>query len=666
MLKTTIIAIMCLMMSLSAGATKLVITHEDFILLTDREKDQYIIKLMEMSIELESRYARETAAHGYSKERFERYSKILNQLKSALFIPEAYADSRGGARVSPTVKGGGTVRSAPVKAAVKDPRTWEQMATDWNKLLSEKRDGKDNCIFAGWISRTVMKNGKPTCTHPDFIDGDSPNRHITPGGMIARESFAYPDPQPGSNCGKNDKSMIQCNPLIFGYKKQSSKTLICVKAGDDSHNSSFNCMKAALNPEASEAEQDSAANRLKFLRDKFSDPKNAQLFKDVWGFTFKTCLCESPASGTFSQSYQNYMRPHQTCYGLMEMMAETSASCTPQDKFPMADTTIFKKLQEMIKRTGLTETQAKDQYSSFLTTLKQNNSKEYTDVCGGTPSIVVTPKEEVPVIVPKEEVPVVDPPKEPKYACTEAKCESSEKVTGAGTDGTEIKTTEYTCSFTLKDENNASATPAFESTPTEKPDKPDATSLSVKNKIGGKDVTLSCPLKVEPKKVTPSTTSDPDPTLSTKIECVDKSCKITAIPEGKKDGDGWSVKWNIKDPPQGETIAKDWEKPEDKPTVLPGQVNDPAQKQETTPAADKLEITQQKGKVAYVVCATLEKGDKKIPDGGSCQTVPALTEAPKAPAKPAAGAANGQPNPTLAPPQVQIRGSSDTSAIGIK
>lgn len=679
MLKTTIIAIMCLMISLSAGATKLVITHEDFVLLTDAEKDQYIIKLMELSVELESRYARETAQYGYSSERFERYKKILTQLKSALFIPDAYAapSPRGGSSSSPTFRGGGVVK-APSRAAVKNKRSWEEMANDWNKLLSEKRDGKDTCIFAGWISRAVTINGKPTCTHPDFIDGDGPNRHVKPGGIIARESFAYPEPVAGSNCGKDDKTMIQCNPLIFGYKKEASKALLCVKAGDDSHNSSFNCMKAALKTEGvNEAEQDLPAKRLKFLRDKFSDSKNAQLFKDVWGFTFKTCLCptvaaDSKGNKTFSQGYQEYMRPHQTCYGLMEMMAETSSSCTPQDKFPMSDTTIFKKLQDMIKRTGLSESQAKDQYTSFLTSVKRDNPNEYKAVCGDVPGLVVTPKEEVPVtpVVVKEDEPVVvvTPKKDPKYAC-EAKCEST--VIGASLTAddnvTETNTTartEYTCSFTVKDENDAAASVKFDTDPTEKPTKPEDKNLSVTNKIAGKDVTLSCNLAITPKAVTPVVTNtDPDPTLTTTITCQERTCKITAVPSEKHEG--WAVKWNIKNPPQGESIVKDWEMTTDpKPTVLPGQVQDPAVKPESTPAADKLEITQSKGKVEYEVCATLEKGDKKIPTDGSCQKVPALTEAPKPTPKPAP--VTGGPNGVPQPPQVQIRGSSDTSAIGIR
>lgn len=657
MLKTTIIAIMCLLMSLSAGASKLVMSHEDFILLTDREKDQYIIKLMEMSVELESRYARETAAYGYSKERFERYSKILNQLKSALFIPDAYADGpRRGSATSPTVRGGGVVRGAVPRAAVKDKRTWEGMANDWNKLLSEKRDNKDTCIFAGWISRAVMVNGKPTCTHPDFIDGDGPNRHVKPGGIIARESFAYPEPLPGSSCGKDDKTMIQCNPLIFGYKKESTKSLLCVEAGDESHNSSFKCMKAALKTEVNEAEQDPSSKRLKFLRDKFSDPRNEQLFKDVWGFTYKTCLCptvaaDSKGNKTFSQGYQDYMRPHQTCYGLMEMMAETSASCTPQDKFPMADTTIFKKLQEMIKRTGLTEVQAKDQYSSFLTTIKNDNPGEYQAVCGDL-GLVVKPKEEVPVVVPKDEVPVVVPPKEPKYIC-EAKCESSSNATAEGT-----PTTDYACTFSLKDENDAAATPKFDTEPTEKPAKSDDKNISVKNKIAGKELTISCALTVTAK--TPESTDDEDPTLLLDLDCrkpEDKTCTVTARAQGKTEG--WAIKWNIKNPP-GETNALGTE------TAGNGQASTSATSTTETSSDKVSTVTQPKAKTPYDVCAYIEKGEKKIPQSDLCRTIPALPAAPAAPAAKPAAAPMGAPNPTMAPPQIQIRGSSDTSAIGIK
>lgn len=683
MLKSTIIAIMLLMMSLSAGASRFVMSYADYVHLSDAQKDAYIMKLMELTVELESRYKKETAEFGFSQERFERYSKVLKTLQSIFFIDSAYADPRGGSPTTRTVRGQGRATGSSASSLEKKKMDdWKKFADEFDRLMNTRRTtdvGKadDNCIFAGWVSRVRNIGGKPTCAHPDFIDGIGPERHRS---RMAEESKGYPYPDQNSSCSKDDKTMIQCNPLIFGYKSASKQSLFCVEAKDGAKNSSFHCMQLALKDEPKTADVDSKDERLKYLREKLANTPKA--FDQVWEFTYKTCVCPTvqanKAGGSvfFSQSYQNHVRPHRTCYGLMDMMGATALECTSEFKFPLNDTKIFSDLRTRIKRESISEAQADVEYSKYLTDMNANKSAEYARICGGTatPEVIVTPKDEDPVVVPD---PVAT------YSCT-GECTIPAAPAAAGGSGasssgatTSSQATEanpttpaaMTCAYVVKKKVGETETDAeLDAPPTEVPPNKEATTISIKAKIkGGSEQTLSCNLSFkDAPKDEPEEDQDEqkeDPSVEVTIDaCPGNSCKLTAKPEEGK-SEGWSIKWTFKDLPTGVTPPEGWKKPDDTP--LDGQVS--SDEPVVTPAGGgEKEITQPKLAKEYNVCAVMTKDNKDSSKGPSCKPVPAQAPAPAVTTKPAGGPAAGGPNTTPPPPQTQIRGSSDTSAIGIK
>lgn len=618
MFKTTIIAIMMLMVSLTLGAASpLLMTHEKFVHLTDHEKNQYVIKLMELSIELESRYKHETAQNGYSQERFERYSKILNTLRSLFWMDAAYASSPG-----------------------KIPNiSWENMASEFDRLINMKQTpSSETCIFAGWVSRVVTVNGKPTCTHPDFIDGTGSRRHAT---RMAEESRGYPYPNSNSSCSKDDRTMIQCNPVIFGYKNQSQKSLFCVEARDGAKNSSFNCMQLALN-ESPASGTDSKEDRLKYLREKLAN--TPQVFTQVWEFTYKTCVCPtvSPnkAGGdtTFSQYYQNHIRPHRTCYGLMEMMAGTAFECRePPAEFPLPEDqrSILKSLQETMKRktatgSNIDENEADRQYTNFLNNLNQNKTAEYVRICGGE---VTTPEQ--------EDEPEIVVEARRTLSCS-GTCEEKAAVPASGeTPETpaSISCNEISIMSKIGDtEATAVASDAFEVAPAVEapPANKEQTSVKVKFKLKEKEEqTLDCSITFK----TPEEPQEEDkpeeggPKLTVTIDnCPGDQCTVKAK---KENAEGYDIVWDFKG---GEGLT------------LP-----------TKPAKNAEETKVPKKEKEYQVCAALEKDGTKSNE--DCKPIPKKAAVPT-PTAPTAAPMGGPNMPGQ--PQVPIRSTSDTSAVGIK
>lgn len=702
---------MLFMMSLTAGAASpRVMTYADFVHLSDAQKDEYIIKLMELTVELESRYKKETAKYGYSQERFERYTKILRTLKSIFWIDSAYALNT----------------SHPGKNA---DMSWTKLAQNFNTLMNYQRStaqGKldDNCIFAGWVSRVVyIKDAagvpKPTCAHPDFIDGIGPDRHKT---KMAPESkgYPYPDKAKGSSCSKDDKMMIQCNPVIFGYKSVSSKSLFCVEARDGAKNSSFNCMQLALK-ETGEAGIDSKQVRLKDLRDRLADPANKDVFKQVWEFTYKTCVCPTVVATTqntkmFSQDYQNHIRPHRTCYGLMDMMGATALECTDVEAkpFPSSDTKIFADLRERIKRESVTESQADTEYANYLKDMLDKNNPDYLRLCSLAPT--ETPKtysckadctadaadankltcdykisdgsETAPELdgtptgpEPKRDAPQVDVKfklkgsaeektvkcdltfptvaENPKtYTCTST-CRS---LTAGKTEDDTIagdQKTGFACTYAIKEGENS---PELEGEPTGPAEIPAlGGQVDVKFKLKGtsEEKTVKCDVKdaEEPKD---NTTDNTKPSLDTTKTCDTANCTIKAVYDKTK-ATGWTLSWDFKTPPEGGQVPKGWEAA----STTDARLTAPSDASSNVAATAPDEVKQKRVAKPYDVCATLTKGTEKV--GPSCKTVDPLAAATAPAAKDAPKPAlnynqNGQPQL----PQAPIRGSSDTSAVGIK
>ncbi len=447
------ILIALLLMTFAPVIAAPVMTHARFKQLSNEEKDQYIVRLMEMMVSLEGRYEKNVGASGVDQERWRRYVEI-KELFEKIFLDSAYAN-------------------APRSEA----RDWNGLATDFQNLMSNRRGGRDNCIFAGWVSRTVVSGGETLCNHPDFVNGSSPNRHRS--GMTA-EAQAYPAPAPNSGCGANDRTKIQCSPLIFGYKKEADGSLFCVSAANRAHNSSFLCMQAALGSGATPDSQDSKEDRLKALRRRLTE--NPGAFESVWKFVYQTCICEDPANrnANFSQAYANYMRPHQTCYGLMEMMAATALDCQePALPFPPEATSAFTGLRNFMRgRTFRNGEESGALYSSFLQEHRQENAQQYASLCRNEP------------------VPPTEPPAETQatYQC-QATCQRAAPATGTAASGTPAPAAgPLTCTYAVtRVRGEASETVDLSPAPTQVPENDQVRSIRITptQVPGGVDCTVT-------------------------------------------------------------------------------------------------------------------------------------------------------------------------------
>lgn len=381
---------MALILCLSAEArTSYVRSHEDFVHLSDYEKNQIIIQTMELVVELESKYQYQVKKYGYNEDRYQKFQKAVSKISSILFINSAYAEGPGPRRTLPGKNSPQPPQRIPLAnkylSQTKTPmNNWSDFGSAFARLMAKPGE---NCIFAGWPSMPYVdsKDGKTYCAHPDFIQGTDSNRH-TMKEMTAWTK-GYPNPKPGSGCGIDDRTKIQCNPALFGYKKVDSgnmanSTLFCVEAGNGAHNSAYHCMKEALKPSTNE-DTDAPESRLSFLRQQLSS--NPAAVTALQEFVYKTCVCDqTPAN--FSQKYKEYIRPHRTCYGMMEMMSKVACgSPTPLN----IETGVFESFQQYTKEKIVYNTNndtslaaIDSHYTNFITHVKAE-SVEYNILCNG-------------------------------------------------------------------------------------------------------------------------------------------------------------------------------------------------------------------------------------------------------------------------------------------
>lgn len=449
MFKSIFLTFLAITMALSASAASFVRTHEDFVHLSDYEKNQLIIKTMELVVELESQYSHEVKKYGYSSERYEKFKKAVSKIQSILFIDSAYA--------------------GPGKRPMSD---WNAYGNAFKTLMNKDRQ---NCIFAGWPSKPYQLPGssKTYCAHPDFIQGDGPNRHTAK--PMTEWTQNYPDPKSGSGCGANDRKMIQCNPALFGFKNAANSDLFCVKASDGAHNSAYNCMQEALKERPAGGPIDQPASRLAFLRSALDTNKEA--FAGLQEFVYKTCVCDDKAPKNFNRNYQDYIRPHRTCYGMIEMMAAVSCGSS----LPI-DTSVFQSLRDYAKdkiiynseggTSNTSETMVDHHYKMFLQNEVQNKAKdEYNFLCKNIPK---------PVVVAKE------------YACSKAAC-----VTNPPAEGAAVPT--VTCTYDVHTKDKADEKATFSKEPTELPAVGSVDpSIAITGEIENRPVSLTCPLELAP------------------------------------------------------------------------------------------------------------------------------------------------------------------------
>lgn len=252
-----------------------VMDYERFVHLSDDEKRTVVIKTMEVMVELESKYKKDVQTSGYSTDRYEKYVKAFNTLQNFLIA---------------------SAQAAPDKSL-------RGLATSFGDLL--KRLGTKGCVYGGYVSM-IDKTGS-YCQHPTMVKQ---------GGADAQKiRDAYLGMSGGSPCVGPKK--ISCNPVVFGYSttKESDNKPFCVETNylktGVPHNVSYECMKKALAGDDVEA-------RLKVVSDAMTG--NEKAFNDVHKFIFKTCACGE--STNINADYAGYIKPHRTCFGMMNTLRE--------------------------------------------------------------------------------------------------------------------------------------------------------------------------------------------------------------------------------------------------------------------------------------------------------------------------------------------------------
>lgn len=300
------------------------ISRERFGELTTEDQNRVIIKTMELMVELEEKFERQKKTSSYDPGAHEEFKKFAKAFQNLLIDSALAAPSR----------------------------QWRDYGAEFTSLIN-RSNGKQ-CVYAGWVSQVVGQY----CTHPALLPAS------------ATEKKAYNQ----SACPNTNE--ISCNPVIFGFKQASKETLFCVPAGianDNAHNAALRCMNKALSSEG-----DGKEARLAFLRANLLKPENARIVEDVYKYLNKTCVC--PGSNPMNQKYHDYMLPHRTCYGLMNMLA-TTVSCEGPVAATM-DTTFFKELQSMTVPEGASGPGYDEFYKSFLEKIISSKTSEFKNLCG--------------------------------------------------------------------------------------------------------------------------------------------------------------------------------------------------------------------------------------------------------------------------------------------
>lgn len=247
------------------------------------------------------------------------------------------------------------------------------------------------------------------------------------------EYKAYKEHQDKMAKGAKCKSTeISCNPSIFGFKAAAYNTVFCVPSalGSPAENASHSCMKKALADPAPEG-TDSKNDRLKTLRAALE--ANPDYVTSIYEYMEKLCLCDkkdldAKIKGKVNDAYLGKIKPHRTCYALMEMMGQTLDCSTPAK--PDMDLSLFTKLKEytaansakLYNQDGKGKDSIEEHYKKYLEEV--GSSEQYKYLCKGE----------------KKPEPVVEKPKVKGYTCkVEEPCVEKKAVPASG-DGVAAET----------------------------------------------------------------------------------------------------------------------------------------------------------------------------------------------------------------------------------
>ena len=333
MLKVLSLILLSMLLMRTSALEALTPKSQNYSSLSYAQKKEYVIQVMRLMADVEARYKHELRKQGFKQKAFKKYTQLMQSLEN-LILSSAHAASN----------------------------SWNNSAATFGRLINN--NNHNQCIYAGWVSRVVGG----FCTHPTRLPAHS------------AEARAYGR---GSNCpGPNQ---ITCNPLVYGYKKSSTETLFCVEAGavnNHAENSSLNCLEAATR-EFENSETDSKEERLAYLIGALND--NPEVLANVYKFIYQTCICDV-GPGAMNQEYQARVRPHRTCYGLMQMMANTTCEVAS----PAIDVSIFTALKNSLAFTPTTDKSAWDEsYAQFVQTIARgsDNAAQYREMCPSDPAV---------------------------------------------------------------------------------------------------------------------------------------------------------------------------------------------------------------------------------------------------------------------------------------
>lgn len=315
----------------SSHAQSSLLNHEKFVHLTLSQKKEIVKKTMELIVSIEEQYRHEVKKNGPNSKEAKKFTLLLKGVRN-FFMSPAYAQA--------------------------SRREWSTHLTNLSSILNKS----NSCLYAGWVSQIRGRY----CVHPSTLP------------RTASEFRSY---QAESSC--TGINQISCNPVIFGFKSQRTKSLFCVPAGDvnnQAHNAALSCMNKAL--AESSQEGDSKEDRLTAMA--LMLEQNKDVAKQVYEFVAKACLCEN-SSPQLNQRYHNYMRPHQTCYGMMNMLAEVADKCETSPIMEESHLNILSSLRTKI----ISDTPSGDNYGSFYTSflddVKTSMGREIQGICPEDP-----------------------------------------------------------------------------------------------------------------------------------------------------------------------------------------------------------------------------------------------------------------------------------------
>lgn len=349
MMKKIFLPLLLIFITQSIWAGPILMSHEEFVHLTKQEKEEVIIQTMQLIAELEDQYQHEEAKQVDTSALKKELIRLFTKLNS-LLINSAHAQS--------------------VK------KSWKERGDDFVRLL--KKDNR--CVYAGWIS-TVVDN---VCVHPSRAGKyakKNGKKVFVPDAEVrgAYKNAASP------TCEGQGVNKIACNPVVFGFESgEKDGKLFCVNAGKGpAHNSSVECMESALEVKSGSYTPD---KRIEDLANNIT--ANKQIADGVHKYIMQACICSDKAPN-MNKNYHKYMRPHRTCYGLLNTVGKTyGGECKVGENpifktFEELNTGMFQNLLDDLKSKKITSTRDTDvekAYSSFIT--EKLPAKEVASLCG--------------------------------------------------------------------------------------------------------------------------------------------------------------------------------------------------------------------------------------------------------------------------------------------